>query len=362
MQNRITFIINTLKVGGAAKMLTYVANLSLEVFNEVTVVTLYDSEINTLLDPRINIIFMGFEKEKRGPYRTFRMIRKLRYNIEQINSKYICSFVSHVAVITWIASIRLPNTILIAAERADPYTQPLIWKFIIKYVYRKHDYCVFQLENARDFFGRKVANRSFVIPNPYLPRTIIKPYLGARKKTIVSAGRFAWEKDFDVLIKAYAKVQKEHTDYNLILYGEGPCLPEYKKLVVDLNIQNKVFFPGYINNVEESVFRDGIFVLSSFFEGIPNSLIEAMSVGIPVVATDCTPGGSDFLTDHGKRGMLVPVRNVNKMATAISYLINNQEFAKAIGTKGTEIVDLLNEKTIHQQWVNSFNKIINDIL
>lgn len=105
-----------------------------------------------------------------------------------------------------------------------------------------------------------------MIPNPFILSDFVEPYKGERNKTIVSAGRFAPEKCYDVLINAFANVNKIHPDYKLILYGEGPLLDDYKQQAQQLHIENKVDFPGYVGSVAATVRKEGIFVLSSYYE------------------------------------------------------------------------------------------------
>ena len=145
-----------------------------------------------------------------------------------------------------------------------------------------------------------------------------------------------------------------------LLYGEGDYLIEYEKLIKELSLEGFVELPGYIRNVASCIREDGIFVLSSDFEGIPNALIEAMSVGLPCVATDCTPGGPAFLTNNGERGLLVPIQDVDAMAGAIISLIEGPSLAASLAKKATDIVSLLNIDVINKMWIDSFKNIIND--
>lgn len=355
---KITFVINTLKVGGAAKMIKYVANLTTELYEEVSMVSMYDDNyLGDDLHPSIKVLTLGLGQINRFK-RQFVLVSALKDCLVSENPDCVCSFIGHVNFIARLATLKMKNIIFISAERGDPYTETLLWKKLIKWAYVKSDYCFFQLEQARDFYGSNVKSKSFVIPNAFLPKDYVEPYSGKRNKTIVSAGRFSEEKCYDVLIKAFSIVHKYYPDYKLILYGDGPLLADYKKQVRALKIEDFVEFPGYVQPVSQAIVKDGIFVLSSRYEGIPNSLIEAMSVGIPCVATDCTPGGPKFLTDSGKRGLLVEVKDVNAMAQAIIKLIEDESFAEIIGKKALDVVVELDETKISALWRSAFKTII----
>lgn len=360
MENNIVFVINTLKVGGAAKMLKYVANIATEVFDGVYIISIYDVEYeSTDLKPGIDILGLGFENVNRFK-RQFQMVGAIKKAIRTFSPKYVCAFVGHVNVMTRLATLGMKDVVMMSAERGDPFTQPLMWKWITKWAYIKSDYCFFQLDKARDFFGRKVLQRSFVIPNPFVTNCPVEPYYGERKKTIVSAGRFGKEKCYNDLIDAFSIVHDKYPEYHLVLYGEGPMLSEYKKQVHRLNLDEYVIFPGYVKNVSKEIAQDGIFVLSSLFEGIPNSLIEAMSIGIPCVATDCTPGGPAFLFNKQERGLLVKVHDTKAMAEKICEYIENPMLAKDKGMKAVGILKELEENNIRRMWIQAFNRIKNE--
>lgn len=355
---KIVFIINTLQLGGAAKMLKYVASLTLNYFSNVTIIDIYDEvSIFKEVDERIKIRFLGLGKKSRVK-RQILLIPKLRESIIEEIPDVVFSFVGHVNVFSRIATIDLKEIIFLSAERGDPYTQSWIWQRLTKWAYKKSDFCFFQLEGARDFFGKSVKEHSFVIPNPYIKSDYTTPYLGYRNKTIVSAGRFAKEKCFDLLIKAYYQVHKLYPDYRLILFGEGPMLKEYKKLIKKLNIEDYVDFPGYVTSVSQSIRKEGIFVLSSSNEGIPNSLIEAMSVGIPCISTNCPPGGPDFLTKNGKRALLIPINNEKALVESLLIYIKDQTIANSFGKKALEVISELREDKISDMWKKAFDVIL----
>lgn len=357
---KITFVINTLKIGGAAKMIKYVANLAIDEFSDVSMIDMYDENYTEKdLHPRIKVRCLGLGNINRIK-RQFLLVSELKKSIQQENPDYVCSFIGHVNVIARLATMYLKKIVFISAERGDPYTETYLWKRLTSWAYKKSDYCFFQLEKARDFYSEEVKEKSYVIPNPFVSKDSITPYQGERDKTIVSAGRFSPEKCYDVLINAFAKVLELYPDYKLRLYGDGPLLGKYKEMAVNLNILDKIEFPGYVKSIPNEIYKDGVFVLSSLSEGIPNSLIEAMSVGIPCISTNCTPGGPDFLMKGGERGVLIPVNDVDSMANSICKVIGDKQLADYYGTKALEIIKELDESRIGIMWKSAFKEIINN--
>lgn len=355
---KILFVVSQLKVGGAAKMIKYVANLCVSHFESVTLLSYVDDYTPDDLHQSIKRVDLGIKIHKIPIWR-IKALAGHRKVLKEGVFDIVCTFLPDMSLMSRLASFGT-KTIVVSAERGDPFEFSKLWKTLIGWTYRKSDYCFFQLERARDFFGEAVAKHSFVIPNPYVPVEGASPFSGTRKKTIVSAGRFADQKRFDILIQAFAKVHEKHQDYKLVLYGEGSCRSKYEELSRNLGVDSYIEYPGYVKNVSAAIREDGVFVLSSDYEGIPNSLIEAMTVGLPCVATDCTPGGPDFLTDSGKRGLLVPIRDVDAMAEAINRIIESPELAAAFSQEGVKLVDILDINVINKAWVDAFSTMISN--
>ena len=132
---------------------------------------------------------------------------------------------------------------------------------------------------------------------------------------IISVGSFSVLKDRVTLIKAFAIV-KEEVDVRLVILGEGEERSKIERLVSDLGLNTSVYFPGFEPNPFKWMQQSAVIVSSSITEGCPNNLLEALSLGLSVVATDC-PGDTATILDFGRWGRLVPVGDAKKMAAAI---------------------------------------------
>lgn len=138
--------------------------------------------------------------------------------------------------------------------------------------------------------------------NEYIP-DIEKPY-------IVNVGKFKQQKRHDILIKAYAKANVQE---KLVLVGTGDLLEASKKLVKDLEIEDKVIFTGFKKNPYPYIKHAKLMVVSSDFEGFSIAILEALALGTPIISTDCPSGPSEVLEQQ----QLVPVRNIDEMAIKI---------------------------------------------
>jgi glycosyltransferase involved in cell wall biosynthesis len=144
---------------------------------------------------------------------------------------------------------------------------------------------------------------------------------------ILAVGKLQAQKDFPTLIRAFSRV-RERTSARLMILGWGPDRSQLEALVAELGLQEDVALPDHVANPYAYMKRAAVFVLSSAWEGLPNVLIEAMAVGIPVVSTDCKSGPSEILKE-GEYGLLIPVGNPQAMAEAILTVLSGSSRAIA---------------------------------
>ena len=133
---------------------------------------------------------------------------------------------------------------------------------------------------------------------------------------VLGVGRLTRQKQFDLLIRAFAKVQQHATAVRLLILGEGEERENLEGLVRQLGLAEVVSLPGFAGNPFATMAQSKVFVLSSAFEGLPGVLIQALACGTAVVATDCDSGPREIL-DNGRFGRLVPVGDVDALAEAI---------------------------------------------
>ncbi|GAA0310756.1 glycosyltransferase involved in cell wall biosynthesis [Gracilibacillus halotolerans] len=360
----IVFVVNNLGYGGAQKMIAFVAKSCTTLFDKVYLISLSPQETLIEVNKQISIRKLNYRtgrsvREKLN-YK-IEVIKKLREEIEHIEPVLVCAFGADALFISRLATI-FKKIKLVGSERNAPESYSKIWKIINKINFSFCHGLVFQTNQAMRFYGKKILDKSTVIPNPYLDvNEYQKPFDGKREKLITTAAAsFEYRKGIDVLIKAFAKINEKYPDYLLVIYGEGPLLNEYKKLIKTLNIEKYVVFPGTVKNVSKEVYNSSVFVLPSRNEGIPNVLIEVMGVGVPVLATNCPPGGPAYLTDNGRRGILVDVDDIEGMANGIAEIIQDENLSKKLSDRATEILDVLDPQKIAEKWKDYFYFIIKD--
>jgi glycosyltransferase involved in cell wall biosynthesis len=159
----------------------------------------------------------------------------------------------------------------------------------------------------------------------------------AGKKLITFIGRLDGFKGVEHLLEAFRRVIESGVDASLKLIGNGPAEGNLRSLAASLKIQDKVSFRGREENVLKDLSETDVFVLPSLAEGMSNVLLEAMSCGLPVVATGV--GGALDMIRHGRNGILVPPGDPEALRDAMVYLLGNESAAISLGKEARKTVE-----------------------
>lgn len=361
MQNKkLVFIVHNLGFGGAQKMLVYVAETCLTEYQTVYLLALSNQRTELKIDENIvvnKLHYTFYPSIVKKIVQKVKTIKEIHKYLLQEKPDAVCIFGLDTFLLARIAMVGMKIKIIVS-ERNAPTSYGKVWYCFSKWLYRKSDAVVFQLEDVKKMYKLEIQRKSYVIPNPYR-ESGIECFKDKRREIIVSAAaKFDRRKGIDTLIKAFAEVHKEHRSYQLVIYGDGALLKNYKVLASQLEISDCIFFPGMISNVAEKIKDATAFVLPSRNEGIPNVLMEAMGIGVPCIACDCIPGGPRLLTNSGKRGLLVPVDDAIEMAKAINRIIENPDLQKELSVKGQEVRRIFSDDKIKRMWLNVFKDTI----
>ena len=123
-----------------------------------------------------------------------------------------------------------------------------------------------------------------------------------------------------------------------------------KNYITSLHLENQIFMPGATGKVREKIESASLYILSSNAEGMPNSLMEAMALGLPCISTDCPCGGPRMLIQDGKNGLLTPVKDAQAMTKAIDRILGNPQFAEELGKKALDIRETLSPEKVNDAW------------
>ncbi len=190
----------------------------------------------------------------------------------------------------------------------------------------------------------------------YNPVTIDVDELSPLKsKRAVAIGRLNSQKGFDMLIKAWAIIEKQVPDWKLDIYGQGTLQNELKKQIDESNLHN-VRLRGFTNDVNKVYLDSSLFFLSSRYEGFGLVLLEAMASGLPAVSFRCKEGPAEII-DNGVNGFLVEEGNIQQFADCAIKLMKNEELLKQFASKTQKDLGRFNIDTITNQWINLLNSL-----
>lgn len=199
------------------------------------------------------------------------------------------------------------------------------------------------------------SNNAVVIPNPTEPLSC-KAELS--KKQVIAAGRISPVKGFGDLIEAWALIQSEFPEWQLHFYGQN-YLDTQAKLQNQINaldLQQTVLFKGNVDNLPKTMTDYSIYAMTSETECFPMVLLEALSVGLPIVTYN-SPNGPRNIVTHEQDAFLVPYKNIPIFAQQLASLMKNENLRQQMGEKGQENVQRFNLEKVMKQWDNLFTTL-----
>ena len=360
---KIVIVITGMSFGGAERVTTHLANYFFLQGNEVSIITLMNTDIAYPLEEGISCIQLDESLKRNSLVRYCSLVRRIRKEIQGIKPDIILGMMSYSGSLAAVASLGMKIPFVIS-ERNDPSTSTAFseWeKKIIRFVYRHFvTKAIFQTQGAMSYYYRKDDRRGVVIGNPLYLEDIPAPNSSTNEtKQIISVGRLSIQKNYSLLIEAFSKVISKYPDYTLTIYGEGDLRVVLERQIQQNNLSHCVFLPGIEKDIFKKLQTAEMFVLSSDFEGMPNALLEAMAMGLPVISTDYS-GGNGTLISHMKDGIVVPRMNSSLLAEAMLFLIEHPEIRKKLGKEAVKVRDELDSRIISKKWLATIEQVCND--
>lgn len=228
---------------------------------------------------------------------------------------------------------------------------------IRKFVFPKLDGFVFQSHGAQNYFKQKIRDKSVIIYNPVLTNKENCILHNIKDKRIVTVGRLHNQKNQKLLINSFKKISNLFPEYILEIYGEGEEKENLLKLINFLGLENKVFLRGTSKNICQEICNASVFILSSDYEGLPNALIEAMSLGLPCISTDCKPGGAREIIEDGVDGIIVPINDQKSLEEAMIKIITDKNLSIRFSKNAEKNIKRFSKEKIYEEWENFFEFI-----
>lgn len=348
----VMFYTYGLNMGGAERTVSALANQICH-DHSVTIVQYIGDEPFFDIDSRVHRVALGFNVQAEPRIkRTLRLISVMRNHIRNIKPDVIfCFSKSHLLFVYWAARIfRIP---VIGTERTIPITQKKrhLAERLRMELFSVCSGIVFQTQRVQAMYPRRLQAKSVVIPNALFNREIYDlPYQEKKLPRIVAMGRLMPMKGYDVLIQAFAQSRLSLEGYRLLIYGKGGERDRLQNQIDEGDLQDAVCLMGEDVHAYQEVAISEIFVLSSRYEGMPNTLIEAMGCGVACIATDCTCGPAELIKNE-VNGLLVPVDDVDALANAMSTLAHDAEMRGRFAREGMRIRETHSIEAISKRWL-----------
>lgn len=261
----------------------------------------------------------------------------------------IVAFEYFVNMQTLIACAGLPNRVVVS-ERNDPARVgsefPTGW--FREHLYRRANLLVCQTDEASAYFSDKV--RKCVILNP-LKEGLPVPYTGVRRKAVVTFCRLERQKNLPMLIRAFSRFHENNPDYTLEIYGDGKERETLIAIIDGLGISDIAKIHPGRPDVHDVVRDASMFVLPSDYEGLSNSMLEAMAIGLPVICTDCPCGGARMVITDGENGLLIPVDNETALTAAMNRMVNDTTLTVKLSRNAAALRKKLSVSKICSEWM-----------
>lgn len=356
---KIVFVIERLFGGGAERVTAALIN-ELCKDAEIHLVSTYDHDEGDDFPTDSRIIkHTNRENQKSWVGVVLGRVAFLRRTILAIKPDCVVSLATPRTNILVTAALLGQKIPVVLSERNDPHRSPSskLERLLRLWIYRRCDGLVFQTRDARDYFAPAIGKKSVVICNPI---TVALPdrYEGERERRIINCCRLVPQKNLDLLIDAFADIAGDYPDVRLEIWGEGTERARLEQKVQDLHMADRIIMPGYSGNVYAVMEKALMFVSSSDFEGISNSMLEAMAMGLPTISTDCPIGGAREMIQDGVNGLLVPTGDRAALAAAMRRVLDDPALAQQLGRNGCRLREDISVQVITRKWYDYIQRVM----
>lgn len=354
--------------GGIEKVMATKVNYWINLPNvEVYIITTEQQDKSPCytIDSKVKLIDLGINYNRKKSYFSIENIKRAIVHFKK--QKALFKSLKPDVIISpnfnfdhyWLPFIKR-NAKLIKERHSSRYLEPIQRKnasFFSKLRFKINDWIESKYNHIvvlnKDEANYVHTNNAIVIPNP-IDATNLQAHL--TNKWVMAAGRIAPVKGFDHLIKAWKMVHQQAPDWELHIYGDnyGNTQQELENLIKQNNLQEVVKFKGAVNNIPEKMMDYNIYALSSVTECFPTVLLEALNVGLPVVAYDCPNGPRNIITNN-KDGFLAENQNFNDLAEKLIRVIKDSQLQEYCSLNAKDNSVRFSTQNIMKQWNNLLN-------
>lgn len=343
---KLCFVINQLSNGGSERVVSVLANQFSKQGYEVEVVIFQAGAEDYPLEKNVVKTLITGENYLAQAQRVIHYLRKNSADVVigfDILPNLLCSLTA-----------LLSSKMVIISERNAPKQVRIrsILKLARGVLYPFADKIVFQTNEAMNAYRKRICRKGNVIKNPVKEGLPIRT--GVQNKEIIALGRLTHQKNYPLLLNAAKRIHERYPMYSFLIYGQGELQEQLVEQIRQLGEEEYVFLKGYYSDVYQHIVDSDIYVLTSHYEGMPNSLIEAMCMGFPVVASDCPSGGPREIIAPYQNGLLFENNSEQDLIEKLSYLIEHPQEKEEMGIRAMGLRERHSVQGIVKEWEKLF--------
>jgi glycosyltransferase involved in cell wall biosynthesis len=360
-KRKIALVISSMRSGGAERVMANLANYWAGQGHDVTLVTFVAADEVPFyhLDAHVKRLSLNCLEHSNNPLiylkNIVRCLVRIRRAMKVLRPDAVVSFLESVNMAVLMATLGLRVPVIIS-ERIDPAYHRIskFYAFGRLRIYRLCLKLIVQTKSVYHYFPKDFATFMEIIPNPVPKPSMQKTDHCETMNHIVTVGRLNHQKNHETLIRAFAKFIQKNPDAQLTIFGEGEERASLENLIEELNVKANVKLPGAVKDVLPVLIDADAFVFPSLYEGFPNALCEAMSVGLPVIASNVT--GNRDLVVHGENGLLFEAMDENGLYLQLQALLDVNERSR-LAAKACEVSVDYSEEKIYAHWARVLNEV-----
>ncbi len=361
-KKKIAFYIGSLRKGGAERVFVNLADYFRGEGYEVVMVTQYRFEEEYDLPAGVGRVLsdIGEEEVTRSRIRNFFLrLYKLHavWKQEKPNLVLSCIGKNNFMAVVSAMGTGARAVVSVVGEAGEEYPTRGM-RMLANLLFPCAAGVILQTERSRAFFSRAVGAHAVVLPNSLNPAFIRPRFEGERRKEIVSVGRMDKNKNHEMQVRAFAALPPAFSEYTLTIYGDGDLHSYIEELAAKLGVADRVRLPGVVPDIAERIGRASLFLLTSYSEGVSNALIEALALGLPVIATDVPSGGTEELVTDGVNGLVIPAGDQKALECAMKKVLGDPAYADRLGREAAGIQQKLAPERVNALWKAYFDKIM----
>lgn len=331
--------------GGVERVVSVLANHYVEKGYAVSIALLLFPGCEYQLDERIRIIDLSDTSVSRVRQLP-KWVRSIRKLVRQKRPQAIISLVGRTNVVVLFSCLFLKQNTIVA-EGSDPAHdgRTPFSRFACKLFYSGASKVVFQTTYQQAYFSRPTRKNGVLIRNPIEALPLGSP---GSENQIVAVGNLNPAKNHQLLIRAFQVVAAADPDVRLTIYGEGELRAFLESLISKLGLDDRVSLPGNVADVHARICNAKCFVHCSSYEGLPNALMEALTLGLACVSTDWN--GSGDLIQNEVDGLIVPLNDADALAAAILRILKERALAERLQSGARNEAATFSREHVLAQW------------